>query len=289
VTRLLGVIGHPIAHSLSPVMHTAALRALGIDGLYTAFDVPPTFLRPVVRALTLAGVEGLNVTVPLKERVVALADRLDGAAQATGAVNTLVMRGGRIAGHNTDVEGFRRGLLEDTGAGLRGKRVLLLGAGGAARAAAWALAGMGVRAVWVMNRTRSRAHTLARWLVRAAAGERLGLGAAALPYPAGRHAPDVLEQVDAVINATSLGLRADDPAPIRLDGLRRGAVVYDLIYHRDTALVREARRRGAVAATGASMLLYQGAESLRLWLHRAPPVDVMRRALQQALRGRRPA
>jgi len=289
VTRLLGVIGHPVAHSLSPAMHAAALRALRVDGVYTAIDVPPAFLRPVVRALMLAGVEGLNVTVPLKERALHLADQLDPAARAIGAVNTLVIRRGKLLGYNTDAEGFRRALIEDTGADLRGGRVLLLGAGGAARAAAWALAGMGVQTLWIMNRTRPRAQSLARWVVRAAprrAGRRLEC--VVVPYAGRRAAAGLLAQADAVINATSLGMRAGDPSPIRLKGVRRGTVVYDLIYHRETALVREARRRGCVAATGASMLLYQGAESLRLWLRRPPPTGAMRHALQQALWGQAP-
>lgn len=268
MTRLFGVIGHPIAHSLSPAMHTAALRALRCDACYGAFDVPPRFLKPMLRALVLAGVEGLNVTVPLKEAVIPLMDRLDPAAQAIGAVNTIVIRNRRLTGHNTDGAGFRRALAEDLRFNARGKRVLVLGAGGAARAVGWALAADRARTIWVANRTPAKAKRLARRLARAQA----------IPWRAGALRAAIAE-ADLVVNATTVGMRPADGPPVDPAWLRRGTRVYDLIYQHETRLVRAARRRGCVASGGLSMLLYQGAESLRLWLRREPPIDAMRRTL----------
>lgn len=274
MTRLFAILGHPIAHSRSPAMHAAALRALRLDACYAAIDTPPPFLRPVLRALRLAGIEGLNVTVPLKEAVIPLLDRLDASAQATGAVNTIVVRRGRLAGYNTDGVGFRRAL-EALAPGFRPREAVILGAGGAARAVAWELARRpGIR-ITIANRHPARAKRLVRWLGR--------------QHPGTRACPTSLTRVrlkdcDLLVNATTVGLRVGDPPPVSLRGLRRGAVVYDLIYHRETALVRAARRRGCVAAGGASMLLYQGAESLRLWLHRTPPIDAMRHALEKSVR-----
>jgi shikimate dehydrogenase len=275
MTRVFGVIGHPIAHSLSPVLHTAAFRALRLDALSGAFDVPERFLAPMLRGLVLSGLEGLNVTVPLKERVIPLLDRVDPAARAIGAVNTVVIRGRRTIGYNTDATGLTQALRE-LGWPARGRgkrpgrnRVLLLGAGGAARAAAWILARPGNELI-IANRHPARARQLVRWLRR----HRPQAHAAVVPWRQASAAGMGL-----VIQATTLGMRASDPLPLDVRTLRRGTLVYDLVYHRPTPLVQAARRRGCVAANGRSMLLYQGAESLRLWLGRTPPLGAMRRAL----------
>ncbi len=275
MTRLFGVIGSPIGHSLSPAMHAAALRALRVDALYAPFEVPPAFVEPMLRGLILAGVEGLNVTVPLKEAVLPLMDRLDPTAEAVGAVNTIVIRNRRTLGCNTDGVGFRLALRE-LGWTPRHAHAVILGAGGAARAVAWELTRTAGSCVTIANRHPARARRLARWLeaqrpracVRAAALSAVRLGEANL-----------------LVNATTVGLRPSDGLLVPPKALHPGLTVYDLVYHRPTPLVAAARRRGCVAANGLTMLLYQGAESLRLWLRRPPPVAVMRRALVSALRG----
>ena len=273
MTRLFGVIGNPIAHSLSPAMHTAAFKALRLDAVYAPVEVPRRFVAPMLRGLILAGVEGLNVTVPLKEAVVPLVDRLDPAARAMGAVNTLVIRQRRVVGYNTDGLGFRRALEElDWRPGP--VRAVILGAGGAARAVAWELSQCPGSRLTIANRTPARARRLAAWLSRAR--ERVHVSAVALRQVR-------LDGVELLVNATSVGMRASDGMPIRLEGLHRGLLVYDLVYHRQTPLVVAARRRGCVAANGLSMLLYQGAESFRLWWHRPPSVAAMRRALYAAV------
>jgi len=275
MTRLFGVIGHPIGHSLSPVMHTAAFRALHLDALYAPFDVPPALLRPMLRGLLLAGVEGLNVTVPLKERVIPLLDRVDPAARALGAVNTIVVRGRRTVGYNTDGAGFVKAL-EALGWRRGPTRALVLGAGGAARAVAWELARAAGSQVTIANRHPARAVHLARWLSRA--HPRARVQAVALNRV-------TLDGVEVVVNATTVGLRAADRPLIDPRRLERGTIVYDLVYHRETALVRAARQRGCVAADGLSMLLYQGVEAFRLWLHRSPPIETMRQSLTGAVKG----
>ena len=271
MTRLFGVIGHPIGHSLSPVMHTAAFRALHLDALYEPFDVAPRFLAPMLRGLTLAGVEGVNVTVPLKEAVLPLLDRVDPDARAIGAVNTIVIRNRRTAGYNTDGIGLRRALRE-LGWRKRAACAIVLGAGGAARAVAWEMT-RSSRCLMIANRHPGRANALARWL----STRRPRACVCVVPL---RKLP--LEEADLIINATTVGMRASDGLLIDPARLRRGTLVYDLVYHRQTPLVREARRRGCIAANGLSMLLYQGAASLRLWLNRRPPLDAMRRALERA-------
>ena len=276
MTRLYGVIGFPIRHSLSPVLHTAALRALRLDALYTAFEVPPPVLRPILRALILSGVEGLNVTVPLKEAVLPLLDRLDESAASVGAVNTIAIRNRRAVGYNTDGAGFRLALRE-LGWRPGPSRAVLVGAGGAARAVAWELTRAAGSRLTIANRHVARAQRLARWLAR----RRPRTAIQAVPLR------DVtLRDAELLVNATTVGMRAADGCLIDPGLLRRNLLVYDLVYHRQTPLVQAARRRGCVAAGGLSMLLYQGAESFRLWLKRSPPLDVMRRALIDAV-GRR--
>ena len=273
MTRLFGILGHPISHSLSPAMHTAALRALRLDALYTPFDVPLHSLKPVLRALVLAGVEGLNVTVPLKEGILPFLDQVDPSARAIGAVNTVVIRNRRTRGYNTDGIGFVQALRE---LGWRPQATcsVVLGAGGAARAVAWELTRVAGSCVTIANRHVGRARALARWVTRH--HPRACVRAVSLREVC-------LDEAELLVNATTVGMRATDRLLIRPESLRRGMLVYDLVYHRDTPLVQAARRRRCVAANGLSMLLYQGAASLRLWLHRAPPIEAMRRALQHAV------
>lgn len=274
MTRVYGVIGSPISHSLSPVMHQAAFEHLGLDAVYAPFEVPPRRLRAMVRGLVAAGIDGLNVTVPLKETVVPLLDRLDPEAQALGAVNTIVVRRGRTAGYNTDVAGFLRALNE-LGWRPRPCRAVILGAGGAAKAVAWALAKQPGTELLIANRHLARAQRLAGWLRR----RRPGSSVRAIPL-----ARVTLEGQDLLVNATSLGMAPGDPMPVSLRGAPRRMRVYDLVYNRATPLVARARRQGCVAANGTSMLVYQGAEAFRLWWRRPPPMAVMRRAVEQALR-----
>ncbi len=273
MTRLFGVIGSPIGHSLSPVMHTAALRAMRLDALYAPFEVPPRFLEPILRGLILAGVEGLNVTVPLKEAVLPLMDRVDPTARSVGAVNTIVIRKRRTIGYNTDGVGFRRAL-QELGWRARAVNAVILGSGGAARAVAWELTRWAGSCLTIANRHAARARRLERWLVQR--HPHTCVHAVSLKALA-------LDEADLLVNATTVGMRATDGLLIDPTMLHRRLLVYDLVYHRDTALVSAARRRGCIAANGLSMLLYQGAESLRLWLGRTPPIEVMREALLTAV------
>ncbi len=274
MTRIFGVIGHPIGHSLSPAMHTAALRARHLDALYAPFEVLPRFLSAMLRGLVLAGVEGLNVTVPLKEVMLPLLDRVDPTAKAMGAVNTIVVRQRRLIGYNTDGVGFLRAL-QELGWRRQPTRTLLLGAGGAARAVGWELSRIPGSVLTIANRRPVRARQLARWLSRQ--HPRVRIHVVSLKELA-------LENMQLVVNATIVGMRTSDAPLINPAQLRRGMFVYDLVYQHETALIRGARRRGCVAANGLSMLLYQGAASFELWWKRPAPVSVMRQALEQAVR-----
>jgi shikimate dehydrogenase len=245
-------------------MHNAAFAALGLNWAYLALPVEPRRLPEAVRGLAAAGCGGLNVTIPHKRAVLAECSSLSPAARGIGAANTLVPDGaGGWAADNTDADGFLRALDEAASLDLTGAEVLLIGAGGAGRAVAWALAGRGAR-LSVANRTPERAAEL---------GRPVPFASDALDRAAGRSA--------LVVNATSLGLGADDPPPeLPLAGLGPGQVVCDLVYRPGgTPWLAAAGARGARTVDGLGMLLHQGAAAFARWTGREPPLEVMRDAL----------
>jgi shikimate dehydrogenase len=270
----LGVLGHPVSHSRSPAMQTAALEALGLGGewSYEAIDVDPAEFGERTRGLPEQGFTGVNVTIPHKEAALAVADEASRAAQEIGAANTLSFAGGRIQAENTDATG----LLAALPGSVEGKTALVLGAGGSARAAVWALAGQGA-SVSVWNRTGTRADELVR-----------DLAVAGKDTPAeGRLAPVNWEKArvgsfDLIVNCTAIGMRDEDPFEhLPLDPERLGSelVLVDLVYAgSESRLVAEARGRSATAIDGLEILVRQGAESLRIWTGMDPPLDVMRDA-----------
>lgn len=274
-TGLLAVIGHPVGHSLSPQIHNAALRAQGLDYVYLAFDVLPSMLTMAVEGLRAVGARGANVTVPHKQEVLSLMDELDPLAARVGAVNTIVNESGRLVGYNTDVAGFQKALRLLLPDGAEGRRCLVAGAGGAARAVLAALAAEKADEIWVFNRTPARAEALCA----AAAG-----WGARRCEPVGREMlSEVGGSVDIVVNATTVGL---DPAvkevPFPVDIVCSRQAVIDLVYGPAvTSFVRHAQAQGAATIDGLEMLLMQAASSYRLWTGRDAPLDVMRRTLPQ--------
>ena len=261
----LGVCGWPVAHSLSPAMHEAALAAVGLDGWsYQKLPIPPVLFAETVRALPAAGFRGVNVTIPHKQAALALADAASVAAREIGAANTLSFeRGGAIHADNTDAPGLIAALAS-AGWDPVGRTALVLGAGGAARAAVWALARAGAARVEVWNRTPERARGLAD-----------ELGAWAVGEP---------REAEIVVNCTSVGLADRDATfkalPLQADSLGAGSCVEDMVY-RDggTRLLEAARTRGADVIDGLEILVAQGAASFERWTDRTAPREVMRRAV----------
>lgn len=275
-TRIAAVIGDPIGHSLSPAMHNAAFAALGIDAAYVAFHVRPSELQAAVRGLRALGVVGFNVTVPHKEKIVRLLDAVGGAARRTGAVNTVIPCDGGLRGENTDVVGFERAL-DEAGVPLAGARVVLIGAGGAARAALEAFTRGGVARVTIVNRTLARARRLRRDFPAAATTVEVA-GLAALEDEA------LLADASLVVNSSSLGLGGEPFAPVAFAATGRGCAFFDMIPKRETPFLAGARRARRRATDGSGMLLHQGAAAFELWTGQPAPVAVMRKALQRAQR-----
>ncbi|NLC57901.1 MAG: shikimate dehydrogenase [Armatimonadetes bacterium] len=281
-TRVAAVWGWPVRHSLSPVMHNAAFQHLGLDWCYLAFAVAPAALADAVRGMRALGIAGVNATIPHKEALVALMDEVDPHARAVGAVNTIHNDGGVLRGYSTDGEGFL-GALRAEGFEPRGRRAVVLGAGGSARSVAVSLVEAGAAAVVIANRTLSRAEEVAR--LAAAAGE-VPVSPLALAAPGLR---ECLANADLLVNTTSVGMspQADAPLLVPEEALHAGLFVYDLIYNpAETRLLAAARRRGARAANGLRMLVLQGAASFRIWTGVEPPVAVMEEALRAALGAR---
>jgi shikimate dehydrogenase len=277
-TQVYGVLGHPVTHSLSPIMHNAAFAGLGLNAAYVPFPVAPEGLAKVVAGLVAAGVCGFNITVPHKQAILDSLDEVLPEARAIGAVNTVRVQHGRLTGTNTDGTGFLISLAEDLAFAPAGKEVLLLGAGGAARAIAFALLGAGVERLLLSNRTAARAAPLAADCRTLFPGRRIDLlGLAELAGSA----PHL------VVNATSAGM-GDGRSHVALAPLRVREAVLDIVYHPpETALLAEARGLGLRAANGIGMLLYQGAASFQFWTGREPPVEPMRAALLAAMAARR--
>lgn len=275
-TRIVGIFGDPVAHSLSPLMQNAALRAAGIDAVYVPFHVTAAQLGDAVRAVRSLRLVGVNLTIPHKEAACSLVDELDPAAALIGAVNTVVQRDGRLIGCNTDGIGLLRAIREELGIDIRGKRVLVLGAGGAARAAVVSLAGAGAAWLGLANRTPQRAENLLAELAPKLAGTAF----AALPLEPGL-ASRLGEGVDLLVNSSAVGLKGEVFGFSVACCLRAGGAVYDMVYGRNpTPLVRSARAAGFPAADGLGMLIGQGEEAFRLWFGDFPPAGCMRAALE---------
>lgn len=272
-TRVLGIIGDPVAHSRSPQMQNRALAAAGLDYVYVPFRVSPERLAEAVAGLRAAGVCGFNVTVPHKVAVVPLLDRLSSEAEQIGAVNTVCNDGGRLVGYNTDGTGLVRSLREEFGFEPHGAHVVVIGAGGAARAAVHALCGAGAARVVIVNRTVSRGACLAEHYGKLFPKVRLEVC---------RALPGMLPvDVDLLLNTTSVGMDgislAADPAP-----LGGATAVYDMIYAPpETPLLAAARRCGLRCANGLGMLAAQGEGAFTLWTGIAPPPGLMKAVLSE--------
>ena len=273
-TRVFALVGDPVSHSLSPVIQNAALRDLGLDGVYVAVRAGTEEMVGLMRGLSRAGGGG-NITLPHKEKAATVVESPKPAVRRTGACNTFWLEDGRIHGDNTDVEGFARALRVFQGPTRRVGRVLVLGAGGAARACLVALMDEGAQEVHLLNRTRDRARAVARRI----GGERVRV----LDNPRGVEGA----AYDLVLNTTRLGLDPGDPLPLDLDLLDRVGGVMDLVYGREeTPFVKSARERGIRATDGSEMLLQQGAVAFQLWWGVEPSLDAMRAALEAHLRPR---
>jgi shikimate dehydrogenase len=263
-TRVVGLFGYPVEHSLSPAMHNAAFAHLGLDYCYVTFPVRPGLLRDAVGGIVALNLRGVNVTVPHKENVIPFLDKVDEEAAFIGAVNTILNAGGTLTGFNTDGRGFMESLSEE-GIAVEGKAVLILGAGGACRAISYYLSDKAA-SLDIFDIDHDKVTKLVNDLntIRSNVSLRKGL--------TDLHGTDIL------INATPLGLKGTDPSPVDVGLIPEGITVCDLIY-KETPLLKASAEKGCRTLNGLGMLLHQGVLSFEIWTGVKPPADIMRNAI----------
>ncbi len=268
-TKVTGLIGYPVEHSLSPHMHNAAFNVLNLNCVYVTFPVKPEHISHAMMAIRALNILGVNVTVPHKESVIPFLDEIDQEAQDIGAVNTIVNINGRLKGYNTDGRGFMESLKE-AGLSVKDKNVFITGAGGASKAVAYYLA-REVSRLYIYDIDTRKADDLRDSLRRFSDNI----------YSV--REMDYIKESHLIINATPLGVKEGDPSPVPLNLLNKEHIVYDLIYKK-TALLRESSSLGCRTMDGLGMLLWQGVFAFELWTGMKPPVEVMRNALLENIR-----
>jgi len=279
-TKLCAVIGDPVEHSLSPVMHNAAFKALNLNYTYIALRVEKKKLREAIVWLRNIGIHGLSVTMPHKVDIIKYLDQIDWLAEDIGAVNTVLNENGQLIGYNTDGIGALRAIKEKV-PNLRGKKVVMLGAGGAARAIGFTLAGEDVE-LTILNRTGGKAVRLADFL------KKMFRGMVSGSKLDKRTLQTALSNVDILINATEVGMspRTNETLVTRRS-IKPSLTVFDVVYAPlETRLLREAAAVGATTVNGAKMLVYQGAEAFKIWTRLDAPVEVMWNAVLNEIRRR---
>jgi shikimate dehydrogenase len=268
-TRITGLFGYPVEHTLSPAMHNAAFSALGLNYCYVPFLVHPDSLTNAVQGVRAMNLAGVNVTVPHKENVIPFLDEVSEEASFIGAVNTIVHDKGRLTGYNTDGRGFMQSLAEK-GVSVEGKAVIVIGAGGASRAISYYLCKK-AKSLSLFDIDKQKAGRLVSDLKQI------------------KDAVSVTEDLsgvdgfDIVVQATPLGMKDADPLPVDAEKLRKEQIVYDLIYKK-TRLLRKAEERGCVTLNGLGMLLWQGVFAFELWTGQKPDVEIMRSILINSVR-----
>ncbi len=280
-TKVFAVLGNPIGHSLSPVMHNAAIAEMGMDGVYLAFNVAPEHLMEALNGMARLGFGGVNLTIPLKQVAFdGLAD-LDESARLLGAVNTVAFEPGGMKGYNTDGLGFLDALSEAFGKSPAGLSVLVVGSGGAGRAVAVTCASAGAGEVVVADLDRERAERVV---------EEIKERCSKVPVRVATNDSAISEAARSaglVVQATPVGMKADDESALAADAFTAGQMAFDLVYmFPETAFMKAAASAGARPVNGLGMLLRQGARSLSIWTGCTPPIDVMRSALETAVYGR---
>jgi len=293
MSRYIGLIGYPIKHSISPYFQQAALDYYQLDIRYEAWETEPAQLQDIVNNLRKPQNVGANVTTPYKEAVLPLLNEVDDLALSIGAVNTIVKKGDRLLGFNSDAYGFIEVLDKEGHFDPEGKRVVILGAGGAARAVGFALVQKNVSSLVIINRTFERAQTLADSLASYITDSSSGLETAktevaALPWQSlGSH--QTFSHCHLIINCTTMGMKhssQEGQSPLSLEVIPRGVLVYDLVYNPwPTPLLKLAQKAGADILGGLPMLVYQGAASFKLWTGREAPVDIMFSKAKEILTG----
>ncbi|MFQ6113948.1 MAG: shikimate dehydrogenase [bacterium] len=259
--RLFGIVGHPLGHSLSPILHEFILNKIHVKACYHAFEIKKEELAATIQSMKTLGFTGFNVTIPYKENIVSFLDEIDEEASMIGAVNTVLIKDNKLYGTNTDGVGFIQAL-KNKNMDMNGKSAVLLGAGGAARAVAYSLVANGIKKLWLLNRTPVRAELLANGIV-----SNVGFSNISYDSLSDAYFEQAVESSQIVINATSLGMwPAVETTPICVENFSPGLIVVDLVYNpHETKFLKAAKSAGSKIIEGLDMLIYQGVEAMKIW------------------------
>jgi shikimate dehydrogenase len=276
-TKIYGLVGWPVVHTFSPPMHNAAFKALGINAVYLPLPVQEKNLKFALKGLVALGFCGVNITIPYKEKVIPYLSKIERSASLVGAVNTIIIKENKLLGYNTDWIGFITSLKKDVKFNPKNKKAFILGAGGAARAVAVALANCGVAYLWITDLVSKKASLLTSHINRHFKKTK----AIFVPTLKNRKVREELKKVDLVVNATGVGMHKKDSSLVKPDWVHKGQLAYDLIYNPPLTNFLKVYKKGkAKILNGEGLLLYQGAEAFRLFTSRPAPISVMRKALK---------
>lgn len=278
-TKIVGIFGYPVEHTLSPIMHNAVFEALDIPYLYLPFAVKPEILKEAIFAIRALDMVGANITIPHKVEAIKYLDDVTKEVKLIGSVNTIQHKGGKLIGHNTDGKGLVVSLKKDMGFRFQDKNVLLLGTGGSARAILVELVLEGVKSILVANRTISRGINFVEEFTEKFSQTRLSF----IPLSDIKNEND-LSRIDLVINSTSLGMKGEEIYDLPLELLPAACVVYDIIYSPPrTKLLEAAAIRGLATQNGLGMLLHQGGLSFQIWTQRTPDLEIMKNSIARVI------
>ncbi len=276
-TKIVGLFGFPVHHTFSPAMHNAAFAEKGMDYVYLPFEVPPEDLEAAVRGLIPLGIAGVNVTIPHKEAVIPFLDEISDTAKRIGSVNTIRVRDRKLKGFNTDAYGFETALFKEGGLTLSGKRIFVMGAGGASRAVCFQSALSGAAELVIADVLTERAETLASAVAEGVHGCRITTCSVE-----DKTIEKAVAGKDLFVNATPIGMKEDDPPLIRVEWLEPSTTVFDVIYNPlETRLLREAKAQGLTVVNGIGMLVYQGVRAFEIFTDQKPPVETMLKVLRE--------
>ena len=282
-TKIVGLFGYPVRHTLSPVFQNAAFQSKKLNYAYLPFEVAPKELILALKSLPALGIAGINVTIPHKESVVPYLSGTSNEAMIVGAVNTISVVNGKLLGYNTDGYGFVAALKENLKTTLKGKKVMLLGGGGGARSVAAKSILEGAKKVYIGDIVKEKVAKLISDLKKVFPSAEIN------SYNMKENEiKEVLGEVDILINATPVGMKKEDPLLVNPEWLGKGLLVFDLIYNPfETKLLKTAKKMGCRCCNGLDMLIHQGARSFEIWTGKKAPVKVMKNALQEVLKSKR--
>lgn len=273
-TKIYGLLGYPVKHSLSPLIHNAAFKTKGIDACYLCFETKPEDIKQAIDGIRALNIQGVNLTIPHKEIAVPYLDEIDKDAEIIGAINTIVRRKNRLIGYNTDAEGFIKALKKDLKLDLKRKSVFLFGAGGAGKAVAISLAKYGAKQIFVVEKNKKKAKSLLESIKRNFPHTQIELTHS--------HNQEAIKKAHLLVNATPIGMNPNDNLIVNPVYFSSRLNIFDIVYNTaETKLLRVARKKGLKAINGLGMLIYQAALSFELWTGEQAPFDVMKKALEK--------